>query len=216
MGYRKIYFRIESQYTRSQNWVDDHAKQRFQEELHRLFCRVGWTICPSTFSGVCATAVKGQQDLYLHPASFSGIILEEEIPPLEALFAQAETFRCYHVDRYEEYLDLSDGEYQALLETKRAEITAEILNRCRTKRKNLFVTGPVALDVAKYFAIPRLSDKDKNGSVINQFVSQIVTDLLAEGRLITAKTKYGPGLRTATEKEQQIPVRNEVNGQITM
>ena len=41
--------------------------------------------------------------------------------------------------------DITDEEYLAQLETKREEITHEILERCRTKRKNLYITGPVAL-----------------------------------------------------------------------
>ena len=216
MGYRKVYFRIESLYSNGQNWPDSYAKQAFREETHNLFCSDGWTIQPGTISGACDTAVKEEQDLYLHPTSFSGVILEEGISHLKALFSQAITFQCYHIDRYEEFMDLCDAEYQALLESKRGEIAAEILNQCKTRRRNLFVTDPVALNVAQHFAIPRLSDKDKNGTVINQFVSQVLTELVAEGKLIAAKTKYGTGLRTASEKERRLPRMEEVSGQITM
>lgn len=216
MGYRKVYFRIESLYSNGQNWPDSHAKQAFREESCNLFCGDGWTIQPGTISGACDTAVKGEQDLYLHPTSFSGIVLEESIPDLEALFARAKTFRCYHIDRYEQFMDLCDADYQVLLESKRGEIAAEILSQCKTSRRNLFVTGPVALNVAQQFAIPRLSDKDKNGTVINQFISQIVMELVAERKLIAAKTKCGIGLRTASEKERRISDSEEVNGQMTM
>lgn len=216
MGYRNVYFRIRSPYIHDKGWPSGSTKAAFQEEIRSLLQSDGWTIQPATIGGACDSAVKGEQDLYLHPMNFSGVILEDEIPHLEQLFVQAKSFCCCHTDHYEEYLDLSDEAYRSLLESKRAEITAEILKRCRTKRRNLFVTDPVALTVAKQFAIYRLSDKEKNGTVINQFVSQIVTDLLAEGRLIAAKTKYGTGLRTATEKERRIPMREELNGQITM
>ena len=55
---------------------------------------------------------------------------------------------------------ITDEEYLAQLETKREEITHEILERCRTKRKNLYITGPVALNVAQKFSVHRLCDKE--------------------------------------------------------
>lgn len=201
MAYRKVYFRIKSSYIHDKDWPDSGTKSAFQEETRSLFQSNGWYIQPGTQNGACDTAVKGQQDLYLHPMNFSGVILEDEIPRLEKLFEQAGSFFCYHTNRYEEYLNLSDDAYRLLLESMRADITDEILKQCRTKRKNLFVVDPVALNVAGKFAVCRLSDRERNGTVINLFVSQIVAELVSDGRLISAKTKYGEGLRTATEAE---------------
>ena len=91
----------------------------------------------------------GQQDLYLHPSSFSGVIDEASIQPLQEQLSKARTFRCYHVDRYEEYRDLSDEAYRAELEAKRDEITSYVLEKCRTKRSNLYIVDPVAIHVAE-------------------------------------------------------------------
>ena len=81
--------------------------------------------------------------------NFSGIIEMDEIPAIQELLKDAKSFCCYGFDCYERYWDITDEEYLAQLETKREEITHEILERCRTKRKNLYITGPVALNVAQ-------------------------------------------------------------------
>ena len=57
---------------------------------------------------------------------------EANVQPLQEQLSKAQTFRCYHVDRYEEYQDLSDEAYRAELEAKRDEITGYILEKCRT------------------------------------------------------------------------------------
>ena len=47
--------------------------------------------------------IKGHQDLYLHPLSFSGVMDEADIEPLQERLSKAKAFNCYHLDRYEEY-----------------------------------------------------------------------------------------------------------------
>ena len=160
----------------------------------------------------------GQQDLYLHPSSFSGVIDEASIQPLQEQLSKARTFRCYHVDRYKEYRDLSDEAYRAELEAKRDEITSYILEKCRTKRSNLYIVDPVAIHVAEHFKIRRLYDKDERNKIGNQFVAELMDQLLQKGWLVSAKTSHGEGIRTATNKERGISRQPaaQVDGQITM
>ena len=163
MAYRKVYFRIRTD-CYSSGWTSDADRTAFKEESRRLFQELGWAV---TFghNGSCDTAAKDQQDLYLHPSSFSGVIDEASIQPLQEQLSKARTFRCYHVDRYEEYRDLSDEAYRAELEAKRDEITSYVLEKCRTKRSNLYIVDPVAIHVAEHFAILRLCDKDKRDKI---------------------------------------------------
>ena len=91
---------------------------------------------------------------------------------------QARIFHCYHVDRYEEYQDLSDESYRAELEAKRDEITGYILEKCRTKRSNLYIVDPVAVHVAEHFEVCRLCDKDRHNKIGNQFVAELMDELL--------------------------------------
>lgn len=119
MGYRKVYFRISSGYLWGNDWSSSEEQAAFREETRRLFQDDGWTLETHKNAAVCDTVRKGLQDLYLHPMNFSGVILEETIPHLEELLAQAHTFRCRGVDRYEVYLDLTDEDYWAMLESQR-------------------------------------------------------------------------------------------------
>ena len=138
MEYRKTYFRIHSRYQFDSGWLDESDATEFREETRRLFQSAGWDLHPDGDS-TSDTVTKGQQDLYLHPMNFSGIIEVNEIPALQALMKEAETFQCYGVDCYERYWELTDEEYLGQLESKREEITQTILEQCRTKRKNLYV-----------------------------------------------------------------------------
>ena len=168
-------------------------------------------------NGGCDVVTKDRQDLYLHPTSFSGVIKEDSIQPLQEQMLAAQTFHYEGVDRYEEYQDMSDEEYRAELEAKRDEITSYILERCRTKRRNLYIVAPVTGDVAAKFEICRLCDKDGRNRVGNRFVADLMAELLQKGWLVSAQTSHGEGIRTATDKARgtRQPV-TQVDGQITM
>ena len=218
MAYRMVYLRVRSS-GYNFGWTSDTDQAAFKEESRRLFQELGWMLHVG-HNGVCDTVTKGNQDLYLHPLSFSGVLDEAHIQPLLDQLSKAQTFQCYHLDRYEEYLDMSDEEYRAALEAKRGEITAFILEQCRTKRSNLYITAPVAVIVAEQFEVCRLCDKDRNNSVGKRFVAELMTQLLQEGRLVSAETDQGEGIRTATAKElgarHQSMEQEPVEGQITM
>ena len=218
MAYHMVYLRIRSG-GYNFGWTSDGDQTAFKEESRRLFQELGWTL-HAGHNGVCDTVTKDNQDLYLHPLSFSGVLDEANIQPLLEQLSNAQTFSCYHIDCYEEYLDMSDEEYRAELEEKRGEITDFILEQCRTKRSNLYITDPVAVIVAEQFEVCRLCDKDGNNSVGKRFVAELMAQLLQEGRLVTAETTHGEGIRTATEKElgirRQSTEQEQVEGQITM
>ena len=222
MAYRMVYLRIRcscyhSGYGKDSGWTSGTEQAAFKEESRRIFQELGWDLHAGR-SGVCDTVTKGHQDLYLHPTSFSGVMDEANIQPLQEQLSKAKTFSCYHVDYYEEYLDWSDEEYRAALEAKRGEITDFILKQCRTKRSNLYITDPVADRVAQQFEVCRLCDR--NNGVGRRFVAELMAQLLQEGRLVTAETTHGEGIRTATAKElgarRQPSEQEQVKGQITM
>ena len=216
MSYRKVYFRIRTGCYNS-GWSSDADRAAFKEESRRLFQDLGWAVTLGS-NGGCDTVAKDQQDLYLHPSSFSGVLEEANIQPLQEQLSKAKTFRCYHVDCYEEYQDLSDEAYRAELEAKRDEITGYILETCRTKRSDLYIVAPIALHVAEHFEIRRLCDKDGRNKIGNQFVAEVMDELLQKGWLVAGKTSHGEGIRTATNKERGVPRQptEQVDGQITM
>ena len=99
MAYRQVYFRIRTDCYNS-GWTSDVDRTAFEKKSRRLFQELGWTATLG-YNGGCDTVTMGQQDLYLHPSSFSGVIDEASIQPLQEQLSKARTFRCYHVDRYE-------------------------------------------------------------------------------------------------------------------
>ena len=218
MAYRKVYFRIQTHtYGYGSGWSSEVDKAAFDSECRDLFQQLGWTLHPGS-NGGCDTVTKDRQDLYLHPFNFSGVMDEASIQPLQEQLSKGKTFRCYAVDCYEEYADLSDEEYRAALEAKREEITAFILEQCRTKRTNLYITAPVALHFAEHFEICRLCDREQHNAVGKRFMSELIDQLLKEGRLVSAETTHGAGIRTATARElkdYRKPVE-QVAGQFTM
>lgn len=202
MEYREVYFRIRSSYQYDRGWPDQSAEHAFRDETRRLFQSAGWELHPARAdSSSSDTATKGQQDLYLHPMNFSGVIRTDEIPRLQALLEGAQTFQCQGVDCYERYWELTDEEYMAQLEARREEITQAILERYQTKRKNLYVTGPAELSIAKQFSVHRLCDKDGKNNLANRYVGELVEQLIQEGQLVTAETKNGRGIRTVAGAE---------------
>lgn len=73
MAYRMVYLRVRC------NGYDHIASggtdlTAFKAESRRLFQEMGWTVHEGR-GGVCDTVTKDRQDLYLHPASFSGVLI---------------------------------------------------------------------------------------------------------------------------------------------
>ena len=205
MAYRMVYLRIRcscynSGYGKDSGWASDADQAAFKEESRRIFQELGWKLKPGR-NGVSDTVIKGHQDLYLHPTCFSGVMDEADIKPILKQISKAKAFQCYHVDRYDEYQDISDEEYRAALEAKRGEITNFILKECKTKKSKLYIAGPVADCVAEEFEICRICDKDRKNSVGKRFMADLIDQLLQEGRLVSADTTHGEGIRTATAKE---------------
>lgn len=57
------------------------------------------------------------------------------------------------------------------------------------------------MSIAQEFSVHRLCDKEGRENLANRFVEELVEQLIRKGRLVTAKTKNGPGIRTATNAE---------------
>lgn len=200
-------------------WSSEAASDRFGAECRTLFPSAGWEVHPG-HNGTCDTVTKGNQDLYLHPQAFSGVILDSEVQPIKELLAKAKTFQCHRVNFYEEYLDINDEEYRALLESKREEIAAALLKSYKTERSNLYIVNPVALDITERFSVRRICDKENRHNIASGFVCEIETQLIERGLLVTADTTHGSGVRTATEKERKalglLPEQPDTLGNMTM
>ena len=204
MTYREIGISIRSAY--SQGWPDDASRLAFRTETRKLFRDAGWQVEEMPLdSGHCDTVRNGKDALYLHPTVLSGVMQEDHIPELQQLLSSAATFRVLGIDLHMECFELTDEESRQRLEEQTERIDNAILEACRTKRRNLFRTGPVAARIGQQFAIRRLTDLERSGPYIAEgYVGERIEQLIADGRLITAQTRYGQGLRTATEAELEM------------
>ena len=197
--YQQVYFYIDSGYC-TERWTQETA-ERFHEESDRIFEDAGWTILTRAYNGRCTTVVKGKQELYLHPTSFSGVILPEEIPGIEKLISKAKTFRHRYTKRCNEYQDMDDESYLAYLNSRKEEISEAILRAYKTKRRNLYIVEDLTHRIGELFLIRRVCNKDKNGDKAFQMVAQLMEEMIADGRLVTAETRHGLGIRTAVKAD---------------
>lgn len=206
--YIKTYFYIDSAYNYDTGFPNDATENAFKQETQEMFKRLGWEVKVSRkHSGVCDTVAKGKQSLYLHPTEFVGIICPDEIPAIEDVIRQATTIRLRETRCFNEYKDMSDNEYAAYLDGRRDDMISAILSTYSTKRRNLYITGDCTKAIARKFAILRVSAQSQEEDMECDRVNQLVEELIADGRLVTAETRYGRGIRTATPDRKQKAVR---------
>lgn len=202
MKYFEVYFRIKSAYQGYSGFENDEQSKAFHEEVAATFASDGWEVISGKSSCYSDTVKKDKQELYLHPMYFSGVICEDSIEHLHTLLSAPElsTFSCYHVDVYDEYKDMTDEEYLSLLYAQENEIEAALLAACRTKRKNLYAIGSIAMSVAKQFSVLRLGQRpgcNKEHIVVREVFNR----LTRTGAIEVATTKSGVGYRTTLKKE---------------
>lgn len=202
MKYFDVHFRIRSAYQGYSGFANDEQSIAFYKEVRDFFTSNGWRPISEKNSGKAFSVKKDKQELYLHPMDFSGVISEESIDHLYRLLSADthQTFRCEHVDVYEEYMDMTDEEYLSLLHAQESEIEAALLAACRTKRKNLYAVGNMTGVVSRKFSVPRLGQRpryDKEHIVVREVFNR----LTRTGAIEVATTKSGVGYRTTMKKE---------------
>ena len=202
--YRDIHFSIQGDYEWGRGYSSDAAADVFHEEAARLFAEAGWQIQTGNRSGICDTAVRGKEELYLHPMQFSGIILESSVPEIERILKQSQSFRYCGIYRGQEYVEMGDAEYREHLESRRGEIEAAILEHFKTKRKNLFRVGDHSEAIARPFLIHRMETRESCGKDLSVlYVRERIEEMVADGRLTESPTRCGRGLRTTGAVKSQ-------------
>ena len=76
---KKVFFRLDSLYKWGEG-MDDRLTERFNEEALAILNELEFNIvADGSRSFSCPEGVQGEQNLYMHPMSFSGILLEQNI-----------------------------------------------------------------------------------------------------------------------------------------
>jgi hypothetical protein len=202
--FRNVYFRINTpSYYNSKygvGWNTPEDGSTFKKTITDLLLNNGWEIKKEIIGG-CNTMTKDKQELYLHPQSISGVVIEENILAIETLLNSTDLFKHYHTDIYEEVFDVTDEEYMSILKSKQPEIENDILLMFKTKRKNLFITSswtPLQNVISKY-RIKRLLDYSgvrSSNDMDFQYVAELFENLVNENKIVTANTKHGTGYRS--------------------
>jgi len=207
-NYKKVYFRIHTpmyynpKYGLGFSTPEDATL--FDKTITELFLNDGWTIKEKKFKDSCNRVVKDKQELYLHPQSISGVVLEENIPHIEQLLSNSSIFKFEKTDIYEDVFDITDEEYINILKSKQNEIEQNILAVYKTKRKNLYITDTWTplIKVLDRYRIKRLSNYSgviSSSNIDVKYITELFENLIKQNKIVTAKTKYGLGYRTNKE-----------------
>lgn len=205
MNYKKVYFRINTpMYYNSKygvGWGSPEEGQLFDVTIKNIFIKDGWRIKENEISDGCTTVINCKQELYLHPQSISGVVLIESIPHIEDLLSNNDIFELERTDIYEDVFDITDDEYINLLKSKKEYIKQDILEACKTKRSNLYITDSwgVISNVTNKYRIKRLSNYIgvvSSDNIDIQYISELFESLVNKNKIITADTKHGIGYRT--------------------
>ena len=106
---------------------------------------------------------------------------------------------------------MDDDAYRQYLDSRREEIRTAILTCCQTKRRNLYKTGDLSEYIASPFMLHRMGAKNLSSrydDLSAAYVRDLIEEMVADGRLTAASTRYGRGLRTTgaakpTKKKQR-------------
>lgn len=208
--YKKVYFRINTpSYYKAKYGVgfeNQEASTLFKTIAENIFLNDGWEIKEKKYTIGCTTLIKDKQELYLHPQSFSGVVREDNILYIENLLSNNNMFRFERTDIYDEVFDMSDEDYINKLKEHQEEIEREILDKFKTKRRNLYVSStwtPLNTILSKY-KIKRLTQymgAITSDDIDIKWIDKVFEKLISEKKIVTAKVRNGTGYRTATIKD---------------
>lgn len=151
--------------------------------------------------------------LYIHPQNISGEMHINKIIALSRLMEEGnrKTFKCRSVDLYEMLYDIPDELYTAYLNEKKPEFEAYLLDALKTKRSDLYFTdigifSGIYKNAEKQFSAKRSAyrhPKCNTDPVFSRFYSATIDELTEAGKLTTAETKHGTGIRTTTARKKK-------------
>ena len=112
--YKNVYFRINTPSYYNPNGVgfkNPEDSNKFHTETLNIFLNDNWTVKESKYKscGGCVRVTKDKQELYLHPQSFSGVVLEDNIIYIEQLLSNNDLFKFERTDIYDDVFDITDA-----------------------------------------------------------------------------------------------------------
>ena len=128
--YINVYFRIETNLYHFNDGFGcsgdsrERKAEAFYSEAQKALESIGFVVRQSHLGGSCPSAIRGKEELYLHPMSFSGDIKKSSVGEVGNALEKvnAEVFKVSWVDLYETVYDMTSTEYEDYLYSKKKEI----------------------------------------------------------------------------------------------
>lgn len=200
--YSNVYFRIEAAgYQYPSFSFTKEAEEEFYTEVKAALSPLGWISDNELDIWNCDYIYNGKSRLYLHPQSFSGEVLKNDIKAIAEALQKHNTFRLRWVDLYETVYDISDSEYEGYLNSKDEEIRRVLFEKCGTTRTNKFYyVFDVCQSFAERFRLKRIGQND--GQTI-EHIGKVIDCMITAGLLICIEKNGNKLVRTPNKTEQK-------------
>ena len=197
-NYAKVYFRID---TKGFNCMSGFFENNldcttFHDEIGKVI---------ESFGIVESCGYKQNNEyLHAHPQNISGIVKKDKIKAIAEAIDSSTSMSIRWVDVYNEYADISDENYKAILDNKRTEMIDYIIEQCYTTRRDRYYrVFSIATSTQEQFKTDRINaieDVNKHGMTYN-YVVDIINALVSNGYLV--RTSDGEGIRSLNKTEQK-------------
>lgn len=212
--YINVYFRIETNLYHFNDGFGCYGDSRerkaeaFYSEAKKALESIGFVVSQSHLGGSCPSAIRGKEELYLHPMNFSGDLKKSSVGEVGNALEKvsAEVFKVSWVDLYETVYDMTSTEYEDYLRSKEKEIEKMLMETAKTKRsnlyKNIYDVKQYATDKVILKRVGRPERTEYPGGQTDRFVMACMESLINRGYM-----RKGPWhddlIRTANKTEMK-------------
>lgn len=207
--YVNVYFRIEVGYKWGEGMgAIEHAA--FETNIKKLLTNLGFNIWPEGSRSASQTCKRGVEHLYCHPMDLSGYVLKDKIQEIEDALKAHDKIGFRMTDTFRgDVFYYTEKEFTAALNEKKTELENDILEACKTKRRNLYKNVRQVLECIK-INIPSF-DKEPYRGWRGTFIWNTFLELVEQGKIIRTDTaKGGDCCRSAKEKDLLQKTQNKV------
>lgn len=175
--YAKVYFQMDSKgYGYPSFCFTEEQRGKFDDDIKRIFSSVGWECKKPAHNGLCSTWVKGKSHLYLHPQTFSGEVLKNNIKEIAQVLQMGDVISLRWVDIRDTVYELSDGEYLQHLRGKSEEIQTDLYDNFGTTRVTKFYyTDEVVCSLLKKYGLLRIGIS--NDKVGKEYIENVIKNM---------------------------------------
>lgn len=204
-NFAKVYFRIDTIGFEcySGSFKNEEDRQAFHDEATAII---------NSFGIVESCSYRQNNEyLYAHPQDITGIVAKSKIKDIAEAINNSKTMKIRWTDVYEEYAVISDEEYGKILDGKREEMAKCIVEKCFTKRTNLFKsTYEIAMLIQERFKENRINaiEDINNPKMTFKYAMNVIQQLIDNGYLIYVENNGNHLIRAYNKTEQK---RKKIN-----